>query len=241
MIHRVLITGAGTGIGRAIALKLAQDGFNLTLQCNRSIESTNQTAAQIRESGRDVSVISADITDENAIRSAIESDISANGAYWGIVTNAGITADNAFPAMTSKEWTSVINTNLNGFYNVLNPCIMPMIRLRDGGRIVSISSVSGVIGNRGQTNYSASKAGIIAATKSLALELAKRKITVNSIAPGAIDTNIMTEELKEKIIPMIPLGRLGQPDEIASAVSFLFSDGASYITRQVININGGMC
>ena len=143
--------------------------------------------------------------------------------------------------MTSKEWTSVINTNLNGFYNVLNPCIMPMIRLRDGGRIVSISSVSGVIGNRGQTNYSASKAGIIAATKSLALELAKRKITVNSIAPGAIDTNIMTEELKEKIIPMIPLGRLGQPDEIASAVSFLFSDGASYITRQVININGGMC
>ena len=241
MIHRVLITGAGTGIGRAIALKLAQDGFNLTLHCNRSIESTNQTAAQIRESGRDVSVISADITDENAIRSAIESDISANGAYWGIVTNAGITADNAFPAMTSKEWTSVINTNLNGFYNVLNPCIMPMIRLRDGGRIVSISSVSGVIGNRGQTNYSASKAGIIAATKSLALELAKRKITVNSIAPGAIDTNIMTAELKEKIIPMIPLGRLGQPDEIASAVSFLFSDGASYITRQVININGGMC
>ena len=241
MIHRVLITGAGTGIGRAIALKLAQDGFNLTLHCNRSIASTNQTAAPIRESGRDVSVISADITDENAIRSAIESDISANGAYWGIVTNAGITADNAFPAMTSKEWTSVINTNLNGFYNVLNPCIMPMIRLRDGGRIVSISSVSGVIGNRGQTNYSASKAGIIAATKSLALELAKRKITVNSIAPGAIDTNIMTEELKEKIIPMIPLGRLGQPDEIASAVSFLFSDGASYITRQVININGGMC
>lgn len=241
MIHRVLITGAGTGIGRAIALKLAQDGFNLTLHCNRSIASTNQTAAQIRELGRDVSVISADITDENAIRSAIESDISANGAYWGIVTNAGITADNAFPAMTSKEWTSVINTNLNGFYNVLNPCIMPMIRLRDGGRIVSISSVSGVIGNRGQTNYSASKAGIIAATKSLALELAKRKITVNSIAPGAIDTNIMTEELKEKIIPMIPLGRLGQPDEIASAVSFLFSDGASYITRQVININGGMC
>ncbi|MBQ8977694.1 MAG: 3-oxoacyl-ACP reductase FabG [Succinivibrionaceae bacterium] len=241
MIHRVLITGAGTGIGRAIALKLAQDGFNLTLHCNRSIASTNQTATQIRESGRDVSVISADITDENAIRSAIESDISANGAYWGIVTNAGITADNAFPAMTSKEWTSVINTNLNGFYNVLNPCIMPMIRLRDGGRIVSISSVSGVIGNRGQTNYSASKAGIIAATKSLALELAKRKITVNSIAPGAIDTNIMTEELKEKIIPMIPLGRLGQPDEIASAVSFLFSDGASYITRQVININGGMC
>ena len=233
MIHRVLITGAGTGIGRAIALKLAQDGFNLTLHCNRSIASTNQTAAQIRESGRDVSVISADITDENAIRSAIESDISANGAYWGIVTNAGITADNAFPAMTSKEWTSVINTNLNGFYNVLNPCIMPMIRLRDGGRIVSISSVSGVIGNRGQTNYSASKAGIIAATKSLALELAKRKIT--------IDTNIMTAELKEKIIPMIPLGRLGQPDEIASAVSFLFSDGASYITRQVININGGMC
>lgn len=109
MIHRVLITGAGTGIGRAIALKLAQDGFNLTLHCNRSIASTNQTATQIRESGRDVSVISADITDENAIRSAIESDISANGAYWGIVTNAGITADNAFPAMTSKEWTSVIN------------------------------------------------------------------------------------------------------------------------------------
>ena len=241
MTRRVLITGSGTGIGRSIAIKLAEDGFNLALHCNKNIAKATELSEQIRAMGRTVSVFSADISDELTTKQAIEKDIEQHGPYWGVVTNAGITADNAFPAMSSIEWTKVINTNLNGFYNVLKPCIMPMIQLRDGDRIVSISSVSGVIGNRGQANYSASKAGIIAASKSLALELAKRKITVNSIAPGAIDTGMINDELKDRIVPLIPLGRLGKPEEIAAAVSFLFSDAASYITKQVININGGMC
>ena len=217
MTRRVLITGSGTGIGRSIAIKLAEDGFNLALHCNKNIAKATELSEQIRAMGRTVSVFSADISDELTTKQAIEKDIEQHGPYWGVVTNAGITADN------------------------LKPCIMPMIQLRDGGRIVSISSVSGVIGNRGQANYSASKAGIIAASKSLALELAKRKITVNSIAPGAIDTGMINDELKDRIVPLIPLGRLGKPEEIAAAVSFLFSDAASYITKQVININGGMC
>lgn len=241
MNRRVLVTGAGSGIGKAIALKLASDGFDLALHCHKSINSAQQVAEEINKLGQQTSIIVSNIANEQETREAIEADLAEHGAYWGVVTNAGITADNAFPAMTSDEWTSVINTNLNGFYNVLNPCILPMIQLRKGGRIVTISSISGVVGNRGQANYSASKAGIIAATKSLAIELAKRKITVNSIAPGAIDTGMINEELKEHMLPLIPLGRLGKPEEIAATVSFLFSDLAAYITKQVINVNGGMC
>jgi 3-oxoacyl-[acyl-carrier protein] reductase len=238
---RVLVTGAGTGIGKAVAIELAHCGFDITLHCNSHKDSALAIVDEIKQIGRSATIIVANVSDELQTKAAIEEDINNNGAYWGIVSNAGIAADNAFPAMSSNEWHSVIDVNLNGFYHVVQPCIMPMIHLRNGGRIVAISSVSGVVGNRGQANYSASKAGIIAACKSLALELAKRKITVNSVAPGIISTSMIDQDLLDHALPMIPLGRAGTPEEVAKTVAFLFSDAAAYITRQVINVNGGMC
>jgi 3-oxoacyl-[acyl-carrier protein] reductase len=166
--------------------------------------------------------------------------VDAHGAYYGVVCNAGIARDTAFPAMTGEEWDSVVHTNLDAFYNVLNPLVMPMVRRRKPGRIVTLSSVSGLVGNRGQTNYSAAKAGIIGATKALALELASRGITVNCVAPGLIDTEMLTAEVVENALKLIPANRLGKPEEVAAAVAFLLSDQAGYITRQVISINGGM-
>ncbi len=238
---RVLVTGAGTGIGKAIALRLAKDGFDIAVHCNKSIDKANAVAAEIRALGQQAEVISFDITDAENAKNILLADIAKNGAYWGIVQNAGITKDNAFPAMEINDWRQVIDTNLNGFFNVINPCVMPMIHLRNGGRIVAISSVSGVMGNRGQANYSASKAGVIAACKSLAMELAKRKITVNSVAPGLIATEMCNDEILEHALPLIPLGRAGTAEEVAQTVAFLFSEGAAYITKQVINVNGGMC
>ena len=157
-----------------------------------------------------------------------------------MVCNAGIVRDGAFPALTDNEWDDVIHTNLDGFYNLLKPCIMPMIGLRRGGRIVTLSSVSGIMGNRGQVNYSASKAGLIGATKALALELAKRRITVNCVAPGLIDTGMVSPEVEGEALKMIPLKRMGQAEEVAGLVSYLMSDIAGYVTRQVISINGGL-
>ena len=181
-----------------------------------------------------------DVADRSACATAIEADIAAHGAYHGVVCNAGIARDNAFPAMTGEEWDTVIHTNLDGFYNVLQPCVMPMVRRRKPGRIVTLSSVSGIAGNRGQTNYSASKAGIIGATKALALELAKREITVNCVAPGLIETEMLPAEVVDEAMKMIPLRRVGKPDDVAAAVAYLMSDEASYVTRQVISVNGGM-
>lgn len=185
-------------------------------------------------------ILMFDIADRAAAKTALEADIAENGAYYGIVCNAGITSDAPFPAMSGEQWDSVLRTDLDSVYNVLSPCIMPMIQNRKGGRIITISSVSGVAGNRGQVNYSAAKAGIIGATKALALELAKRKITVNCVAPGIIETD-MTEGLPvAELQKMVPLRRLGKAEDIAGTVSFLMSDAASYITRQVINVNGGL-
>lgn len=159
-----------------------------------------------------------------------------------MVLNAGLSKDNAFPALTDEDWDSVLRTNLDGFYHVLHPAIMPMIRRRAAGRIVCLSSVSGLIGNRGQVNYSASKAGIIGAAKALALELAKRKITVNCVAPGLIDTEMLDEHVPiDDILKIIPAQRMGLPEEVAHAVAFLMSDKAAYITRQVLAVNGGLC
>ncbi len=153
----------------------------------------------------------------------------------------GLTRDGAFPALTDEDWDDVVSTSLNGFYNVLKPLMMPMIRLKKGRTfIVTLSSVSGIMGNRGQVNYSAAKAGLIGATKALALELAKRKITVNCVAPGLIETEMVTEEVKEHALKMIPMQRMGQVEEVAKAVKFLCSDDASYITRQVLSVNGGL-
>ena len=235
-----LVTGASRGIGRAIALRLAHDGFDIAVHCRSRRELADTVAAEIEALGRKARVLEFDVADRAACASAIEADIEAHGAYHGVVCNAGITRDNAFPAMSGEEWDSVIHTNLDGFYNVLQPCVMPMVRRRKPGRIVTLASVSGLAGNRGQTNYSAAKAGIIGATKALALELAKREITVNCVAPGLVDTEMLPAEVVDEAMKMIPLRRVGRPEEVAAAVSYLISDDAAYVTRQVISVNGGM-
>lgn len=238
----VLVTGASRGIGKACALTLAKDGFDIVIHCNKGVDKAKEVQEEIFALGRCARLLSFNVADTAAARTAIENDIAENGAYWGIVSNAGIARDNAFPALTDDDWFDVINVDLNGFYNVVKPALMPMIHLKDGGRIIAMSSVSGIMGNRGQTNYSAAKAGLIGAAKALATEVARRKITVNCIAPGLIETEMlqMVPEAIEAAMAMIPMRRMGKPEDIANAVSFLMSDKASYITRQVISVNGGM-
>jgi 3-oxoacyl-[acyl-carrier protein] reductase len=236
----VLVTGASRGIGRSIAMRLASDGYDLVVHCRSRRDDAEAVAAECRQLGASARVLCFDIADRSACAAALLADVESLGAYYGVVCNAGIACDNAFPAMSGEEWDSVVRTNLDGFYNVLHPLIMPMIRRRQPGRIVTLSSVSGIVGNRGQTNYSAAKAGIIGATKALALELAKRQITVNCVAPGLIETEMVSAEVLEEAIKMIPMRRTGQPEEVAAAVSFLMSESAGYITRQVISVNGGL-
>lgn len=241
MSESILVTGSSRGIGKAIALRLARQGYDIVLHCRNNKALAEAVSAEIKALGRQVRVLQFDIADREQTATILEQDVELHGAYYGVVCNAGIARDNAFPAIPGDDWDLVIRTNLDGFYNVLQPIIMPMIRRRKPGRIVTLSSVSGVIGNRGQVNYSAAKAGIIGATKALAMELAKRKITVNCVAPGLIDTE-MTEDIhKEETLKMIPMQRVGTVEEVAGTVSFLMSDEAAYITRQVISVNGGMC
>ena len=238
----VLVTGASRGIGRAIAVRLAEDGFNIVVHCRGRLDDAHETAAQVAAAGGVARVLSFDVSAREAVREALETDIAAHGAYYGVVLNAGLTRDGAFPALTGEDWDAVLRTNLDGFYNVLQPLIMPMIRLRRGGRIVAVSPVSGLIGNRGQVNYSASKAGLIGAVKALAIELGKRGITVNAVAPGLIETEMVEAHVPvAEIVKMIPLARAGAPDDVAQAVRFLMSAGAGYITRQVLSVNGGLC
>jgi 3-oxoacyl-[acyl-carrier protein] reductase len=237
---RVLITGASRGIGRAIALQLATAGFPVTLNYRQRHEEAERTQALVRDLGGDAALLPFDVADREACAEALESDLAANGAFFGVVCNAGVHEDAPFPGLKGEAWDHVIRTNLDGFYNVVQPLVMPMVRTRNGGRIVTIASASGVMGNRGQVNYSASKAGLIGATRALALELAKRGITVNSVAPGLIETE-MTEGLPvDEISRLIPMRRMGKPKEVAAAVGFLFSAEASYITGQVISVNGGL-
>lgn len=238
----VLITGASRGIGRACAVELARTGHTLVLNSRRPSAEMDETVRLCEEAGAEVRTLFFDVGSTEAARTAIEADIAANGAYWGVVLNAGVTCDNAFPALEEEDWKRVIDVDLNGFYNVIHPVVMPMVRARKGGRIVTMSSVSGVTGNRGQTNYSAAKAGLIGASKALAVELANRRITVNCVAPGLIDTGMvdMNEIAREHAMAMIPMQRIGTPEEVAAVVGFLMDERASYITRQVINVNGGM-
>ena len=235
----VLITGASGGIGAAIAKAVALAGYEVVAHYNRNAAPVEQLANEIREQGGSIRLLQFNIRDREQCKAVLEKDIEENGVYFGVVTNAGVCADTAFPAMPDEYWDKVIDTNLNGFYNVLHPIVMPMCRKRRG-RIVTISSVSGVIGNRGQVNYSASKAGLIGATKALATELASRGITVNSVAPGVIETEMIKDAPLDMILPAIPMKRVGKPEEVAATVVFLLSEGAAYITRQVISVNGGL-
>ena len=236
-MRRVLVTGSSRGIGRSIAHRLAKDGFAVTLHCRQGLAQAEDVARQI---GNAVPILSFDVRDRAAARRSLEADVAANGPYYGAVINAGIARDNAFPALADEDWDEVLDTNLDGFYNVLKPLVMPMVRARQGGRIVVLSSVSGMVGNRGQVNYSAAKAGLIGAAKALAVELASRGITVNCVAPGPTSTDMLAGAPLEEIVKLIPARRVGTPEEVAAAVAFLMSDDAAYITRQVIGVNGGL-
>lgn len=241
MTKTILVTGSSRGIGKAIALYLAKQGYDLVLHCRSQKDQADAVAAEIDQLGQSARILQFDVADRNQCAQQISQDIETHEAYYGVVCNAGITADNAFPALTGEEWDNVIHTNLDSFYNVLQPLIMPMIRRRKPGRIVTLSSVSGIMGNRGQVNYSAAKAGIIGASKALALELAKRDITVNCVAPGLIATDMLEDLPLEEITKLIPARRVGNPNEVAATVAFLMSEDAGYITRQVISVNGGLC
>lgn len=225
-VRRVLVTGSSRGIGKAVAERLRADGFEVVTH-------------SVRSEGTDLRF---DVSDRDACRAAIEADIERHGPYYGVVLNAGVNRDNVFPGMEDGEWDQVLDTDLGGFYNVLKPCVMPMIAAHFKGRIVAMSSVSGLVGNRGQVNYSAAKAGVIGAVKALAVELARRGITVNAVAPGLIETDMADAlaDMREEVKKAIPMRRLGTADEVAAAVSFLFRDEAAYITRQVISVNGGL-
>jgi len=239
-LRRVLVTGSSRGVGQAIALRLSRDGFAVTVHCRSGRAEANATVDEIVAAGGVADVLQFDVCDREASRAALEAAVEEKGAYYGIVCNAGITRDNAFPALSGEDWDSVIDTSLGGFFNVVHPLTMPLVRMKNGGRIVTLASVSGVTGNRGQVNYSAAKAGLIGATKALAVELASRKVTVNCVAPGLIETEMIDGLPLDEAIKMIPMNRVGQVDEVAAAVSFLMSDEASYITRQVLGVNGGI-
>lgn len=240
MNKTVLITGASRGIGKSIAIYLATRGYNLVLHYNSNKAAAEQVLQEIEKLGGHGRILSFDISNREETETILTNDINEHGAYYGVICNAGINADTPFPAMSGETWDKVLHTNLDGLYNVLHPIVMPMISARNGGRIIAMSSISGVMGNRGQVNYAASKAGIIGAVKSLAIELAKRNITVNAIAPGVIETDMTADLPIEEIQKMIPMRRMGKPSEIASLVAYLLSDDAAYITRQVISVNGGM-
>ncbi len=237
---RVLLTGASGGIGKDTAIYLAKIGYELALCYNKNKDKAIAVQEQIEELGGKSTLLCFDIANREQTRQILEEDIEHNGIYYGVVLAGGINMDNPFPILKDEQWDRVISTNLDGLYNVLKPIIMPMISNRVRGRIVSISSISGIVGNRGQVNYSASKAGIIGACKALALELAKHKITVNSIAPGIIDTDMIKGLDIDEVKKMIPMRRIGTGKEVASLVAYLLSEDASYITRQVISVNGGM-
>jgi 3-oxoacyl-[acyl-carrier protein] reductase len=241
----ILVTGASGGIGRAIAVEAAKAGYYVICHYNSGAERAQETLDLIKSEGGNGEIVKFDVRNREECRDILNKITEEKGPLWGIVSNAGITRDNVFAAMKGDEWDDVIRTDLDSFYNVIQPLVLPMARRTNkrGGRIIVISSITGIIGNRGQVNYSAAKAGIIGAAKALAMELASRKITVNCIAPGLIETDMIKgiiPEMYEKIVESIPMNRVGKPEEIASLAVFLLSEESGYITKQVISVNGGM-
>lgn len=240
-MRRVLVTGASKGIGQAIALRLAQNDFYVYVHYHQDKTGAEKTLAEIINAGKAGQLIQFDVSDRAQCAEQLQWTLENEGVFYGIVNNAGICRDGPFPMMAEEDWDSVIRTNLDSFYNVIRPCVLAMIQARQGGRIVALASVSGIAGNRGQVNYSAAKAGIIGAAKALALELAKRHITVNCVAPGLIETDMVGDlPHLEEILRSIPCRRMGKVAEVAGLVNYLMSDEAAYITRQVISINGGL-
>ena len=240
MGKQVLITGSSRGIGKETALYLAQNGFDIILHCNKNIQKAEEVLKSIQNLGVKGRILQFDTKNREECKKVITDDIQKNGVYFGVVLNAGIARDVVFPVMEDDDWDSVLETNLGGFYNVLKPIVMPMIENRIKGRIIAMSSISGLRGNYGQVNYSASKAGIIGAVKALALELAKRKITVNCVAPGVIESDMTKELPADEVRKLIPMKRFGTAKEVASLVNYLMSEDAGYITSQVISVNGGL-
>jgi len=239
-VKRALITGGSGGIGAAICRRLAADGHAVLVHANRNVDKAAMLAAEIRAGGGDARALAFDVTDAAATRAALEAEVDAHGPIQVLVNNAGIHADAVFPGMAAEQWRSVIDVSLNGFFNVTQPLTLPMIRTR-WGRIITITSIAGLAGNRGQVNYSAAKGALHAASKSLALELASRGITVNAVAPGIIATDMSAGAFDaEAIARLVPMKRAGRPEEVADLVAFLASDAAAYISGQVISINGAM-
>jgi 3-oxoacyl-[acyl-carrier protein] reductase len=238
--RRALVTGATGPIGAAIARRLARDGYRVTVHGRTRLDQAQALCREIQAAGGQADWLAFDVTDRDQARACLERQVEDQGAYHAVVCNAGITRDAAFPALTGEDWDQVVRTGLDGFFNVVQPLTLPMVRLRRGGRIVAVASVSGVIGNRGQVNYSAAKAGLIGAVKALALELASRGITVNAVAPGLIASPLLDGLDLERALQPVPMGRVGRPEEVADLVGFLCSDAAGYITRQVVGVNGGM-
>ena len=236
---KILVTGASGGIGRAICAECAKAGYYVIVHYNKGAENAQKTLDEVKANGGDGELLQMDVTNRDECKEKLDALSEKHGALWAVISNAGVSSDTTFAGMSGESWDRVIRTNLDGFYNVVQPLILPMAR-KKRGRIITMASVSGLIGNRGQVNYSAAKAGIIGATKALAVELASRGITVNCIAPGIIDTEMIKDAPLDLILESVPMKRVGKASEVASLALFLLSEGASYITRQVISVNGGI-